>query len=461
MKLTSLPPGMRTFATVWFGQLVSMIGTGMTQFALSVWVLQQTGNATAYGIVLFFGMLPGILFSLVSGVVADRWDRRRTMIAADTVAALGTLSVALLYWADRLEVWHICAAVAISATAQAFQGPAWGSMLALLVPEQHLGRASGMNSMARSAQQITGPLLGGVLVLTLGLGAVFLIDFITFFAALGCLAAVKFPAVPRTEAARQAAGSILREAKYGWQYVWQFPALRAHLTYFAGVNFILSFVWVLFPPLVLSFSNAAGMGTVAAAYGVGMLAGGMVMTAWGGPQRRVLGMLGGGVGAGVGMMGMGLLPNVGTIAFMLALLCFGLPILNGCFARIWLPRIAPDVQGRAVAAIQVTSWSTQPIAYLAAGPIADRVFRPLLMEGGPLANSIGQVIGTGPGRGIGLMLILGGILLMAVTAVFALVPSFYGAEENVPIVAKPADAAPPAVEPEPEPVAEGPAPVPA
>lgn len=457
MSLKSLPPGMRTFTTVWFGQLVSMLGTGMTQFALAVWVFQQTGSATAYGFVLFFGMIPSILFSLVSGVLVDRWDRRKTMIATDSAAALSTLCVALLYMAGRLEVWHICAAVSVSATAAAFQGPAWGSMMALLVPEQHLGRASGMNSVARSAQQIAGPLLGGVLVLVIGLEGVILIDFVTFFAALICLLIVRFPETPRTAAAMAAAGSVLKEAKYGWQYVLSFPALRAHLTYFALVNFVLSFLWVLFPPMVLGFSNPAGLGTVASCYGFGMLAGGMVMTAWGGPKRRVLGMLGGGIGAGIGMIGMGLLANVPLIAASLFVLCFGLPILNGCFGRIWLPRIAPDVQGRAVAAIQVTSWSTQPIAYLAAGPLADRFFRPLLVEGGPLANSVGQVLGTGPGRGIGLLLILGGVILLVLTVIFALVPSFYSAERDVPIIVKPVP--PPATEP--EPVAEGPTPVPA
>ena len=459
MKLKYFPPGMRTFTTVWFGQLVSMIGTGMTQFALAVWVFQETRSATAYGLVLFFGMMPGIIFSLVSGVLVDRWDRRKTMIGADTASALSTLCVALLYMAGRLEVWHICAAVAVSATAQAFQGPAWGSMMALLVPEEHLGRASGLNSIARSAQQIAGPLVGGVLVLIIGLQGVILIDFVTFGVALACLAAVRFPAVPRTEGAQKARGSVLREARYGWQYVLQFPALRAHLTYFALVNFVLSFLWVLFPPMVLGFSNPAGLGTVASCYGFGMLAGGMAMTAWGGPKKRVLGILGGGVGAGVGMMGMGVVPNVGVIAVSLFVLCFGLPILNGCFSRIWLPRIAPDVQGRAIAAIQVTSWSTQPIAYLAAGPLADRFFRPLLVEGGPLAGSVGQVLGTGPGRGIGLLLILGGAVVLVLTAVFALVPGFYSAEEEVPVIVKAAAAPPPAVEP--EPVAEGPQPVPA
>lgn len=457
LSLKSIPPGMRTFFTVWAGQLVSMIGTGMTRFALAVWVFQETGSATAYGFVLFFGMLPGIVVSLVSGVFADRWDRRRILIWSDTIAALSTLGVAVLYMTGALQVWHICAAVAVSATAGAFQLPAWGAMQALLVPEEHLGRASGLNSFARSAQQIAGPLLGGVLVLVIGLEGVILIDFATFFIALGCLAAVRFPAVPKTAAVQAAKGSVLREAKYGWQYIWRFRSLRAHLTYFASVNFVLSFLWVLFPPMVLSFTNAAGLGTVASCYGFGMMAGAMVMTAWGGPKRRVLGILGGGVLAGFGMIGMGMRPWVPLIAFSLFALCFGLPILNGCFSRIWLPRIAADVQGRAVAAITVTSWSTQPIAYLAAGPIADRFFRPLLVEGGPLAGSVGQVLGTGPGRGIGLLLILGGVAVLALTALFALIPHFYSAEDTVPIVVKPVAATPPAEEaPEEQPVGEQP-----
>jgi MFS family permease len=457
LKSLSIPPGMRTFFTVWLGQLVSMVGTGMTQFALSVYVFQKTGSATAYGFVLFFGMIPGIVMGLISGVIADRYDRRRIMIASDCLAAVSTLGVALIYMFGTLEVWHVCVAIAISATANAFQGPAWSSMAALLVPHEHLMRASGMNSMARSAQQIAGPLLGGVLVLIIGLGGVILIDFATFFVAMACTLAVRFPPVPESEGAKQAKGSVLREARYGWAYVWTFPALRAHLLWFASLNFVLSFLWVLFPPMVLSFSNARGLGVVASAYGWGTLAGGMALTAWGGPKRRVLGMLAGGVGAGVGMLGMGLRPSVPLVAFSLALLTFGLPFLNGCFSRIWAVRIPPDVQGRAMAVIAVLSWSTQPIAYLAAGPMADRWFRPLMVEGGPLAGSVGQVLGVGPGRGMALLVVVGGVLLLALTALAALFPTFRNAEEDVEVLVK----APVAPAPEPEPIGDAPQAVPA
>jgi hypothetical protein len=133
---------------------------------------------------------------------------------------------------------------------------------------------------------------------------------------------------------------------------------------------------------------------------------------------------------------MGLRPSVPLIAGSLFLVTVGLPTLNGSFSRIWGVRIPPGVQGRAVAVISVTSWSTQPIAYLAAGPLGDRFFRPLLVEGGPLANTfIGQVLGTGPGRGIGLLLVIGGVMLLALTAIAALSPTFAAVEESIaPIV---------------------------
>jgi hypothetical protein len=123
---------------------------------------------------------------------------------------------------------------------------------------------------------------------------------------------------------------------------------------------------------------------------------------------------------------------VGLFGIML-----GVPIVSGSFMRLWMPRIAPDVQGRTMAAIQMMVLSCQPIAYLTAGPLADRVFKPLLVEGGPLAGSLGAVFGVGPGRGIGLLLATVGVFVLVVTAVAAMLPAFRTAEEAVPVAAKP------------------------
>lgn len=463
MKLNlSLPPGMRTYATVWAGQLVSMVGSSMTEFGVAVWVFQTTKSATAFGAILLFGMLPGILVSIVAGAAVDRWDRRRTMIFADTGAALSTLAIALLYMAGSLQVWHVCIAVAFSATMRAFQQPAWAASTALLVPAEHLGRASGLMNMARSTAQIAGPLLGGVLVVLIGLGGVIVIDFITFGVAVLVLMAVRFPPVPESAEGKAAKGSILREAGYGWKYIAKHRPLRLHLGYFTLINLGLGFVWVLFPPLVLSFTNPAGLGTVGSFVGFGMLAGSVVMTATGGPKRRVLAILGVGAVAGLCTMMMSLRPSAPLIAASLFGICIGFPILNGCFFRVWMPRIPADLQGRTIAAMQVMAWSAQPLAYLSAGPLADRVFQPLLMPGGALAGSVGAVIGTGPGRGIALLLACAGFFVFAVTVIAALIPDFRTAEEAVPLAAAAAPApAAPAEEPRPDELPGAPAPVPA
>ncbi|HEX2078784.1 MAG TPA: MFS transporter [Longimicrobium sp.] len=462
MKLpTSLSPGMRTYTAVWFGQMVSMIGTTLTEFGVSVWVYQKTGSATLFAMILLVGVLPGILISPLAGTLVDRWDRRKTMMLADTGAALSTLAMALLLIGDRLEVWHILVAVSISASCRAFQGPAWMASTSLLVPEEHLGRASGMMSIARSAAAIVGPLLAGVLIPVIGLQGVVLIDFATFLVAVSILLAVRFPATPRTQAGKAARGPLLKEAAFGWKYIASQPVLRMHLYFFALVNMALSYVWALFPPLVLGFAGPALLGTVGSALGFGMLLGGVLMTAWGGPKRKVLGILGYGVLLSVCLVLMGLRPWVPLVALGLFGISLGMPILNGSFMRLWMPRIAPDVQGRTFAAMQVMVWSSQPIAYLTAGPLADRVFKPLLVEGGPLAGSLGAVFGTGPGRGIGLLLATVGVFVLVLTAVAAMLPAFRTAEEAIPVAVKPQAAAPP-VEPAEDPAADPtPLPVPA
>lgn len=433
---------MRTYTAVWFGQMVSMVGTTLTEFGVSVWVYQETGSATMFALILLFTAVPGILISPLAGPLVDRWDRRKTMVLADTGAALGTLAMVLLLISDRLEIWHILVAVSFSAACRAFQGPAWMASTSLLVPEEHLGRASGMMSIARSAAAIAGPPLAGVLVPVIGLQGVMLIDFATFLVAVAILFAVRFPPTPRTKVGEAARGSLFKEAAFGWKYIASQPALRMHLYFFVLVNLALSFVFALFPPLVLGFAGPALLGAVASALGFGMLAGGLLMTAWGGPKRRVQGILGYGVLMGVCLVLVGARPWVPLVAVGLFGIMLGLPILNGSFMRLWLPRIAPDVQGRTMAAIQMTIWSSPPIAYLTAGPLADRVFKPLLVEGGPLAGSLGVVFGVGPGRGIGLLLATVGVLVLVVTAAAAMLPAFRTAEEAVPVAAKPEAPAP-------------------
>ena len=436
------PRGFRTFVLIWFGQLVSLTGSGLTGFALGVWVYQRTGSVTQFALISLFTSLPGIVISPVAGALVDRWDRRRAMILSDVGAALCTLSVAGLLLASRLEVWHIYVAMGISSTFSAFQWPAYSAATTLLVPKQHLGRASGMVQISEAVAQIISPVLAGALMVVIRVQGVMLLDFATFlFAALTLLLA-RIPRPAVTAEGKAGQGSLLHEATYGWTYIRARPGLFALLLFFAATNFATGIVGVLFTPLVLSFTSTAVLGLLLSIGGLGFLAGSLTMSAWGGPKRRVYGILGCHLLMGVTLFAAGFPPLVWVIGAAAFLFFFSTPISNGCSQAIWQSKTAPDVQGRVFAVRRMIAWASLPLAYLMAGPLADQVFEPLLAEGGPLASSVGQIIGVGVGRGIGLLFIVLGSVILLAALVACLYPRLRNLETELPdFVADPASPA--------------------
>jgi DHA3 family macrolide efflux protein-like MFS transporter len=422
----------RVFLLIWFGQLISLVGSGLTGFALGVWVYQRTGSVTQFSLILLFTALPGIIFSPIAGALVDRWDRRWAMILSDTGAGVCTLMIALLLMANHLEVWHIYIIMTLSSTFSAFQWPAYSAATTLLVPKEHMGRASGMVQMGEAVAQIASPTLAGVMMGYIGVGGVILIDFATFIFALLTLYFVRIPAAPTTDEGAESKGSLLREAAYGWQYIVKRPGLLGLLMLFAITNFTGGIVEVLFTPLVLSFATAAILGMILSVGGLGFLTGSLTMSVWGGPKIRVNGIFMFLLVQSVVLFMAGLPTSVPILAIAAFLFFFGHPIINGCSQAIWQVKTAPDVQGRVFAVRRMIAWSSLPFAYLVAGPLADDIFEPLMREGGALAGSIGSLIGTGEGRGIGLLYILLGILSLIATALSYLSPYLRKVEEELP-----------------------------
>lgn len=424
--------GYRTFVLIWFGQLISLTGSGVTGFALGVWVFQRTGSATQFALISLFTSLPGILFSPLTGALVDRWDRRWCMILSDAGSGLCTLAVALLFMANRLEIWHIYLTMAISSTFSAFQWPAYSAATTLLVSKKHLGRASGMVQVGGAVAQITSPVLAGVLVGLIKLEGVILVDFVSAAFAILTLAFVHVPRPRVSEEGKAAQGSLLREAAFGWKYIMERPGLLGLLLLFATTNFTMGMVQVLFTPLVLSFTNVATLGTIMSICGIGILAGSLTMSAWGGPKVRVNGIYASRLVQGVVLFTAGLPPRVVTISIAAFLYFFCSPIIGGCSQAIWQVKTAADVQGRVFAVRRMIAWSSLPLAYLAAGPLADHVFEPMLSQGGSLADSVGQIIGTGQGRGIGLLYIILGIITLIATTAGFLYPRVRKVEAELP-----------------------------
>jgi predicted MFS family arabinose efflux permease len=421
-----------TFLTIWLGQVVSLVGSGLTGFALGVWVFEQTGSATQFALIGLSAVLPRVILSPLAGAIVDRWDRRRVMILSDVGAGLSTLAIALLLWTVQLETWHIYALTLVNAAFGTLQWPAFAATTSLLVSKKNLGRANGLVQFGQAASEILAPALAGVLMGSIQLEGVILIDVATFIFAVITLLLVRFPK-PEASAERGPGRTTLwNDLTLGWRYISARPGLKGLLLFFTVVNFLWGMVGALITPMILSWTSSDELGLIIAIAGVGMFAGSLLMSVWGGPQRRINGVLSFELLSGICFMLIGLRPSF----WLVAAGAFGahvtIAVVFGSNQAIWQSKVAPEVQGRVFATQQMVARAAAPLAYLLAGPLADRVFNPLLTVDGPLASGIGQILGTGPGRGIGLIFLLMGAVKVAITLIGRSNPHVRHVEDEMP-----------------------------
>ena len=421
--------GFRAFTVVWAGQLVSLVGSGLTRFALGIWVYQATGSVTLFTLIALFSRLPGLVVAPFAGALVDRWDRRWTMLGAGTGAGLLTGGLALLLWADALETWHVYVFVAAGSLFEAFHWPAYIASSTLMVPRRHLGRIGGMMQLGQAAAGTLAPAPAGFLLVTVGMTGVVLVDLATFLFAAVSLLLVRIPS-PRGEGGPR--GSLWRQALYGWTFIRERPGLLGLLGFFAAANLVMGMGIVLITPLVLSFATAAVVGVVLTVANSGLLAGALVMSVHGGPRPRIHGVLAMGLLFGLGLALAGLRADPWLVAGALFAALFATPIINGSSQAIWQVKVPVDVQGRVFAVRRLIAQFTAPVSYLAAGPLADRVFEPLLASGGPLAGSVGRVLGVGEGRGIGLLFVVLGTLTALISLWGYLQPRVRRVEVELP-----------------------------
>lgn len=408
--------GIAAFTIIWFGQLISQLGSGMTRFALGVWLYQTSGSTTQLALVSLWGTLPNMLLSPFLGTLVDRWDRRVVMIGSTIGSGASMLAIALLSTLGQLAVWHIYVAVAVNAALSALLWLAFTASVTLLVPGDQLGRVSGALQLPQTAEFILSPVLGSVVLLSFGLTGVLLLDAATFLIALLALCVVQIPRArsPLTAAARPQA--MRDELLYGWRFLRDRSGLLALTVLQGSAGLVLGIVSVLVTPLVLTFTTSSMLGVVMSIGGSGMVVGSLLMSVWGGPARRVWGVLSCMALEGACIMLGGLRPSVPLFTIAAFGFFFGVPVVRACCLSILQQKVPADVQGRVFAISDMIAWSALPVGYLVAGPLADYLFEPLLQEGGLLVGSVGQIIGVGPGRGIGLLFITMGLLYLLLVA---------------------------------------------
>lgn len=423
---------MKSFYIIWLGQLFSQMGTGLTGFALGVWAYQRNQSATQFALIVLASEVPGILMSPIAGALVDRWNRRTAMLISDLGAAVCTAIIGVLAFFDQLELWNIFILMALSSVFTSFQWPAYGAAISQIVPKDKLGRAAGMSQFSESLANLASPILGGVLVTWMGLTGVITIDLSTFAIAVVTLLMVSIPKVKRSEDADAQEGGLIKESFAGWDFVRQRPGLSALLGYFLFTNLLAGMVSVLMTPLVLAVSNPTMLGMVMSVGGVGMMAGSALLGAWGGPRNRMVGIFAFQALSAVGLFLAGVNDSPWIIAAGFFLSYFATPIVLGCSQIIWQSKVPQDLQGRVFALRTMIAWSSLPVAYLIAGPLADNVFEPAMRDGGAWAATFGPIIGTGPGRGMGLLFLLMSSALLVSTGIASLVPRLRHLESEIP-----------------------------
>ncbi|MEP7359902.1 MAG: MFS transporter [Anaerolineales bacterium] len=406
------PAGMPAFLIVWIGQFVSVLATNMTQFALTIWVYEKTHSVTALALQGVFFITPFLIISPVAGALVDRHNRKLMMMVSDFGAGLATIFLLVMQASGHLEVWQLYAAALVAGTCQAFQWPAYSASISLMVPKAQLGRANGLMSLLDAGPGVLAPLLAGALLPLITLTGIMVIDVATFLFAVGALALVFVPQPTRTAAGQAGQGNLLKESAYGLRYILARPSLLGlQLVFFFG-NFFSGVGFTALAPMILARTNnnEAIFATVQSIGAAGGIIGGIVMSAWGGFKRRAYGVLVGWiVGSFFGQVLFGLSDAVPVWAVAAFLGAMVIPLTNGSNQAIWQAKVAPDVQGRVFATRRMIAWLTTPVTPLIAGALADLWLEPAMRPGGSLAGAFSWLVGTGPGAGMKLMIIVTGL----------------------------------------------------
>ena len=404
-EATSFGGHVQTFLIIWLGQFASLLGSEMTNFAITIWAWEVTGQATPLSLIMVVTQIPRLLISPFAGIWVDRFNRKYLMLLGDTIAGLSTVVLLALFLTDHLQIWHLYVSGVVNGLFGYIQGLAHSASMSLIVAEQHYARASAFESLQLSGSYVIAPAIAGAVYAVTGLSGILLIDLVTFGVAIASLTTVT---IPQPTASPQSTDPIWHQLTFGIQYLWSRPSLKVLLSFFLISNFINSACFTLLPAMVLARlgSNSTILGTLFSFFGIGGLLGGLTLSVWGGPKRRIHGVLIFSAIWKVGLIVLALAQTVTTQIGTALVSGFCSPFPGSCSQAIWRSKVEPEVQGRVFATRFLLTQLATPLGAVIAGPLADYVFEPAMQPGQPLAQSLGNTFGVGAGAGMALQLTL-------------------------------------------------------
>jgi DHA3 family macrolide efflux protein-like MFS transporter len=365
------------FFIIWTGQAFSLIGSRVVQFALVWWLTRLTGSATVLATATMVALIPEIFLAPIAGAYVDRWNRRTVMIVADGMIALASLWLAYLFWMDATQIWHVYVIMLVRAVGGSFHWPAMQASTSLMVPEKHLARVAGLNQTLNGALSIVGPPLGALLMEVLLLYGVMLVDVGTAMLAILPLFFAHVPQPKRDDIDAKGAAkpSIWTDMRGGLRYILGWPGLMVLIGGAMVVKIALTPSFSLLPLLVSEHFNgdAAQFSLLEAVSGVGIVAGGVILSVWGGFRRKIYTTMMGMVVLGWGFVVLGFTPGGLFWMALASTFVVGLmiPLIDGPIMAILQGTVTPEMQGRVFTLMGSLLWMTSPFGLAVAGPVSD------------------------------------------------------------------------------------------
>lgn len=388
------------FFTIWVGQAFSMLGSHLVGFAFVWFLTQKTGSATVLAIGSLMSMLPNVIISPFAGTLVDRWNRKVVMAVFDSITAFFTLLLAVLFFFDFAQIWHIYIVMFIRSASGQFQWAAMTASTSLMVPKQHLSRVAGANQTLGGLMNIIAPALGAFFIQILPMQGILLIDVCTAVLAIGPLLFFKIPQPVRNGSASSSNArgktSVWQDLAEGWKYVSGWPSLMAVILIAMLVNFLINPAFSLLPLVVTEHfgKGAYELGLIDSAFGVGVIVGGLILSAWGGFKNRLLTSLVALMLAGGAILLIGLAPaNMYLLAVVgMALFGFLHPMINGPIFAVMQSKVEPEIQGRVFSFLTAGAGLASPLGLAIAGPVVDATSNQLwFILGGILTMLVGFI----------------------------------------------------------------------
>jgi MFS family permease len=400
-------PGWGRFVAIWAPQTLALTGRGLTTFALGVWVYQRTQSATLFALLQVIAILPSVVAAPLIGWVVDRLGARRALLIADGAAVLVVIALEAAFLNDVASPAVLYAILTIGGVVTSLAWPAYTAIVTLLAPPAQLARAAALMQLGFAGQQVVAPAVAGVLFGVVGINSILALDLGLSLVALASLFILPVHA------------PVIRDARW-WQDIREAWVLIGDRGLFRVALYILTtylpggFVIALSTPLVLSIAGPETLGLVVTAMGTGMLAGALVASGLAKPEGGIRRLLRYDSMLVIAMLSAGLATTPTRVAIIGFIFLFGLAGIMAEEQAIWQVRVPAAAQGRVFALRRAITWASLPVSYAIAGPLADALFTPALSAGGVLVASIGPLFGTGPGRGIALLLMCAGVAKAAI-----------------------------------------------